>query len=67
MDQALKVAVVSGGYSVDPDAVAAAMLASGRAPIPLKRPSSVLVASEIADGGPAGAGQDQPGTFEDTA
>ena len=66
MDQALKVALTRGGYAVDPHAVAAAMLASGRAPIPLKRPSDVLVAAEV-DGRPARAGQDQPAAFDGTA
>jgi hypothetical protein len=67
MDHALKMTVARGSYAVDPHAVAAAMLASGRAPIPLKRPSDVLVSAEIVDGLSTGAGQDQPGAFEGTA
>ena len=70
MDQALKQVVVGGSYAVDPHAVAAAMLASGRAPIPLKpvRPAlDVLVAPEIVDGCAPGAGKDQPTALEGTA
>ena len=72
MNQALKKSVVHGGYAVDPYAVATAMLASGRAPIPLKRPAAapgldVLVAPEVIDGDPPRAGQDQPTALEGTA
>ena len=67
----LKEAVAGGDYSVDPYAVAAAMLASGRAPIPLKRPGGpsldMLVSSEIVDRYAPGADQDKPTALEGTA
>jgi hypothetical protein len=74
MEQTLKVAVASGGYVVDHDAVAEAMMARGRAPIALKtqvagsRPGlEVLVTAEVVDGCAAGADQDQPVALEGTA
>ena len=71
MKQGLKEVVAGGAYSVDPYAVAAAMLASGRAPIPLKppvRPSlDMLVSPEIVDGFAAGPDQEQPTAIEGTA
>ena len=65
MNQALKQAVTTGGYAVDPYAVAMAMLDRGRAPIPLGL--RMLVTTEIVDGPPTGAGQDQPAALEGTA
>jgi len=67
MDPQLRVVVASGGYAVDPHAVAAAMLESGRAPIPLKPPSDVLVASKPIDGFAPGPDQGQPAALEGTA
>lgn len=77
MEQALKVVVASGGYVVDHDAVATAMMARGRAPIALKTPVAgtarsrqgldMLVTAEVVDGCAAGAGQDQPAALEGTA
>lgn len=67
MDPALKLTVAQGGYEVDPHAVAAAMLALGRVPFPLKTASDVLVAPEVVDGCSAGTPQDQPAAFEGAA
>ena len=74
MEQALKVAVASGGYVVDHDAVATAMMARGRAPIALKTQVAgsrqgldMLVTAEVIEGDAAGAGQDQPVALEGTA